>query len=211
MGDNMTKRDDYNMDGMCRAVVAKCGLEGAVPWVMMASVLYYHCDVSLLSDELYDQLMRDIYDNWDSILHTHKWILSKDAAQAGTAYHLTVAQYPYSVRAAAFTAISNTVLDVSPELRKSIQAVEFVPPEYCWDTYIWGPNGQTWRDWKQTSKIRTRPLPSLEIPEPTPAPPPTLTPAQITPVVDAPVNVVIEATPEAPREPTIRIRKRVRV
>lgn len=134
-----------NLDSMCKTVIEKCGINGAPPWFMMASLLYYHCDVSLLSDALYDQLAKDIHAEWDKITHPHKFIIGQDALKAGSAYHLAVENYPKSVRGAAFSAITGKNYQVDEATKDSIYRTRFLPPEYCWDTYVYGNDGLTWR------------------------------------------------------------------
>ena len=61
----MDTRTHDNFDGMCRAVIEKCGINGGVSWFLMASLLYYHADLSLLSDQTYDRLAKDLLADFD--------------------------------------------------------------------------------------------------------------------------------------------------
>jgi NAD-dependent DNA ligase len=60
--------------------------------------LYYICDQSIIPDEEFDQLCRDLLDKWDSIEHPHKHLISKDDLKAGTGYSINILQYPDIVK-----------------------------------------------------------------------------------------------------------------
>lgn len=65
---------------------------------LVTSYLYYHCDISVISDEEYDDICRELHDGFEDIEHPHKHLLDKDSLAAGTAYHLTATDYPFIVR-----------------------------------------------------------------------------------------------------------------
>ena len=60
-----------------------------VPHYLMSCYLYYECDKSVLSDAQFDDLCKKLLDNWDSITHMHKHLISKDALKAGSGYDIT--------------------------------------------------------------------------------------------------------------------------
>jgi len=66
---------------------------------MMASYLYYQCDVSAIPDAEFDRICRNLAEGWDSFEHPHKQLASHDAMIAGTGYFL---KYPDRVRLAAW-------------------------------------------------------------------------------------------------------------
>jgi hypothetical protein len=72
-----------------------------VSWYLMASYLYYQCDVSLLSDEIYDALCDRLKWAFDSIEHPHKRLVDLEGLSAGTGYHIPADQYPSMVKCAA--------------------------------------------------------------------------------------------------------------
>lgn len=66
----------------------------AIPWFLMASWLYYHADVSLLTDALYDELAAGIDEFWDQLEHRHKVIIDRDSLKAGTLFAVPDEAYP---------------------------------------------------------------------------------------------------------------------
>ena len=67
-----------------------------VPWYLILSYAYYHRDVSLVSDELYDRICRDLLNALSSfdIEHRHMGLCDLDALVAGTAFQLPETDYP---------------------------------------------------------------------------------------------------------------------
>ena len=59
----------------------------------MASYLYYHKHVSLLSDALYDDMARRMLARWDELDHVHKHLITKADLEAGTLYALPLTSY----------------------------------------------------------------------------------------------------------------------
>jgi hypothetical protein len=105
------------LDGMCAAAIGPAP-NAIVPWWLMASYLYYHHDVSLLSDAYYDKLARDMASTWDALEHPHKHLIGTEDLKAGSLYGLELARYPLSTRyAAAVLARSefDVVIDVRSE------------------------------------------------------------------------------------------------
>ena len=82
-----------NLDQECLWVMGQSP-HAAIPWFLMASYLYYHHDVSLISDGLYDDMAKAILEAWDELDHRHKHLLSEDALKAGSLYSLRVEDYP---------------------------------------------------------------------------------------------------------------------
>ena len=56
----------------------------AVPYYLMASYAYYEQDDPIFSDAYYDELANFILDNYDTIDHYHKYLISKDDLEAGS-------------------------------------------------------------------------------------------------------------------------------
>lgn len=67
-----------------------------VPWYLILSYAYYYRDVSLVSDELYDRICKDLLAaiNSSEIEHRHLRLCDTGALAAGTAYHLLKTDYP---------------------------------------------------------------------------------------------------------------------
>ena len=67
-----------------------------VPWYLILSYAYYYRDVSLVSDELYDRICKNLLTALGSfdIEHRHMGLCDLSALEAGTAYHLYSKDYP---------------------------------------------------------------------------------------------------------------------
>jgi len=56
-----------------------------VAWYLCASFLYYHCDISVLSDGAFDELSNWMLRNWEKWQdHPHSSYVSKEDLKAGT-------------------------------------------------------------------------------------------------------------------------------
>lgn len=59
-------------------------LNMTVPWYLMAAYAYYVEDNPILSDSIYDRIVRRMVENWNQIEHFHKNHIELDALKAGT-------------------------------------------------------------------------------------------------------------------------------
>ena len=149
-----------NYDGMCEEVIARCGLNGAVPWLLMASLAYYCGDgtITLLSDGLFDRLCKDLLAGWESVTHRHKALIREDDLRAGSLHGLTVANYPTCVRSALFAVVGRG--GASGELRSRFNAVPFTPPAWAMDTFIYGEDEHgrplTWKQYHDYRRSQVR-------------------------------------------------------
>ncbi len=85
------------LDQKCLAILQThpgCG----VPWYLMASYLYYHRGVSILSDPFYDWLGQTMGANWGWIQHYHAHLITPADLAAGTLYRLREEDYPTITR-----------------------------------------------------------------------------------------------------------------
>ena len=57
-----------------------------VPYYLMSSYLYYHCDKQVLNDDEYDALAKRLLNEWDSVEHMHKHLITQGDLTAGTGY-----------------------------------------------------------------------------------------------------------------------------
>lgn len=88
----------------CRANPNLC-----VPYILMASYLYYHKDVSPpTSDTEFDTICKLALDKWDEIRHRHKKLIKRDDLRAGTLYSLPEHKYPLIVKGAAYMWLGDT-------------------------------------------------------------------------------------------------------
>lgn len=72
-----------------------------VPFYLMASFLYYHCDIGLFSDSDFDLLCGRLRTRWAGIHHQHKRIVDRAALSATTGYYIRVEEYPLITQSAA--------------------------------------------------------------------------------------------------------------
>lgn len=85
----------------------------SVPYYLMASYAYYVEDDPIFSDGFYDTLAKTILDNWDTITHRHRDVLSKDALEAGS----FLGEYP-SIVEGAVKSLRAQPKDSKPQLKK---------------------------------------------------------------------------------------------
>jgi hypothetical protein len=78
------------------------GPNGAVPWVLMAAFLYYHRDLTILTDETYDKLTQLIRERWGEVKHPHAHLLaSMVRGETSSLYDLRERDYPTITKSAA--------------------------------------------------------------------------------------------------------------
>ena len=61
---------------------------------LIHSYIYYQKDNSLITDHLYDDICRCLYDNFDKIKTKWPSLFEKDALSAGTGHHICLSEYP---------------------------------------------------------------------------------------------------------------------
>lgn len=88
------------LDNVCLAAMHNAPMS-IVPWYLMSSYLYYGHDLSLITDELYDKIAKDMLAKWDEIEHQHKHLITPDDLKAGTLYRLREEDYPNMTKNAA--------------------------------------------------------------------------------------------------------------
>lgn len=67
-----------------------------VPWYLMSAYAYYVEDDPIISDAVYDRLVKKIIANWSKIEHQHKHLLTLEQLEAGT----YLGEYPSRVKGA---------------------------------------------------------------------------------------------------------------
>lgn len=87
------KQDMFDKDCVDHA---DTNINMCVPWYIMASYAYYVLDDPILTDSTFDRLCRKLLENWDSIEHIHKHLLTKEALLAGT----YLGEYPSRIHGA---------------------------------------------------------------------------------------------------------------
>ena len=59
-----------------------------VPFYLIYCYLYYKKNISLISDSEFDNICKDLLENWDNINHMHKHLISRESLEAGTGYDI---------------------------------------------------------------------------------------------------------------------------
>lgn len=73
-----------------------------VPWYLMASFLYYHHDLSILTDSQFDRICVRLLSRWRVITHRHKHLIDKESLAAGTGYDIRVERLPLICQSSAW-------------------------------------------------------------------------------------------------------------
>ena len=84
MGD-MAQNTQHQVMGD-KMTIENLSIHRLVPWYLMSSYLYYKEDKQVLTDEQFDMLCKRLLENWDSVEHMHKHLISKHDLTAGTGY-----------------------------------------------------------------------------------------------------------------------------
>lgn len=81
------------MDDRCLATI-QARPKVAVAWYLMASFLYYHRGVSILSDSFYDMIGKTMLQTPHHFNHYHAHLITLDDLTAGSLYRLKEEDYP---------------------------------------------------------------------------------------------------------------------
>jgi hypothetical protein len=65
---------------------------------LMASYLYYHMNLSPMTDAAFDKLCERLLAQYDSIDHPHKYLIDKGELESGTGFYIPENQYPHIIR-----------------------------------------------------------------------------------------------------------------
>lgn len=82
------------LDSQVRKALESEDTDILVPWFLISSLLYYHADISIISDGLYDEIAKILYEQWDGLRHPHVSVLNKDMLLAGTGFALSLKDVP---------------------------------------------------------------------------------------------------------------------
>ncbi len=65
---------------------------------LMASYGYYIHNISIMADEEFDKLAKDLLKEWGTFEHQHKHLVTKSDLRAGTLYALKEEEYPAMIK-----------------------------------------------------------------------------------------------------------------
>lgn len=102
IGDKRTVTD--YLDAMCEERIKDCP-NVIVPWLLMASYLYYRYDFSILSDGFFDKLCNTMMYNYGEIKHRHKRLITPNDLAMGSLFGLMENDYPSITKDAALTLV----------------------------------------------------------------------------------------------------------
>lgn len=55
-----------------------------VPHYLMAAYIYYYKDAQIMTDSDFDKMAKELLENYDTIAHRHKHLITKEDLAAGT-------------------------------------------------------------------------------------------------------------------------------
>lgn len=84
---------DGTYDNACRECF-KINKSSTVSWFLSSSYCYYVHDESILSDTTYDRMCKWMLDNYDSIDHHHKHLVTKEDLLAASGFAIKREDYP---------------------------------------------------------------------------------------------------------------------
>lgn len=82
-------------DEQCLAAIENPNM--MVPWYLMAAYAYYEEDEPILSDGVFDGMAKTMLEQWDTIEHWHKDLITVEDLKAGS---LLLKEYPNRVKGA---------------------------------------------------------------------------------------------------------------
>lgn len=97
---NIFKPINGNYDEVVRECF-KVNKNSCISWFLASSFAYYCKNESLLKDETFDKMCKFMLDNWDSLEHTNKHLITKDMLRMGTGAFIKEADYPTRIKVTA--------------------------------------------------------------------------------------------------------------
>jgi len=80
----------------------------AIPWLLMASYLYYLRYESILSDTAFDLLCRQTLDVFNQLNHEYKHLITEPDLAAGSLFTLNDSDYPADIKSCADSLLEKT-------------------------------------------------------------------------------------------------------
>lgn len=79
--------------------LCKNNINLCVPWLLKSAFLYYIRDTdSSISDYEFDSICKLLLENWQSVDHRLKYLITEDDLRAGTLYSLSSYRYPEQLK-----------------------------------------------------------------------------------------------------------------
>lgn len=97
---NIFKPIGNNYDEVVRECF-KINKNSCISFWLVASFCYYIKNESILKDETFDKMSKWMLDNWESLEHTNKELITKDALAMGTGAFIKEADYPTRIKVTA--------------------------------------------------------------------------------------------------------------
>lgn len=86
-----------NKDQFARECFKK-NRNSVISFILAASYAYYILDRPILNDNVFDGICRYALENWDSLEHQHKHLITKEDLENGSLYSLGMMDYPLIVK-----------------------------------------------------------------------------------------------------------------
>lgn len=86
-----------NYDSVVRGLFKK-NRNCCISWFLSSSYCYYILYQPLLSDEFFDAMCKWMLENYDSLEHEHKSLVTKDMLIAGSGFNIPYDGYPLRVQ-----------------------------------------------------------------------------------------------------------------
>lgn len=102
----MFKPTNGNYDEVVRECFKK-NKNTCISFWMLSSYAYYCRYDSIMSDTAFDKMSKFMLDNYDSLEHNHKHLITKGMLVAGSGYNLKAEDYPLIVKVTAESFIKN--------------------------------------------------------------------------------------------------------
>lgn len=102
----MYKPTNGNYDEVVRECFKK-NKNTCISWWLTCSYCYYIRHDSLMSDEAFDKMCKWMLENYDSLEHNNKNLITKEMLSAGSGYNLKAEDYPLVVRVSSEEFIKN--------------------------------------------------------------------------------------------------------
>jgi hypothetical protein len=200
---------------MSRAVEEKAGPTGLVSWYLMAGLLYYHFNESILSDGRYDEIAKILKEAWPGIVHDHKNFITEADLEAGTLL-LKPEEFPVRTRMAAYAILTSIAgRDKDKVIYDRLYGMPFLPPEPLRNNatlYNYSGTGKSWLEVQRELGAET-PVAVVEAPvvvRSRTRPPVALPVAPVTDPEAPVVRIRVRVPQIVVAEPEIRVRTRVR-
>ena len=91
------KPENGSFDNVVRECFKK-NKNSCISWFLSSSYCYYILYQSLMTDEAFDKMCKWMLENYDSLEHEHKSLVTKEMLSVGSGYNIPYDGYPLRVQ-----------------------------------------------------------------------------------------------------------------